>query len=222
MPLKLRERFDVGLRERKKQQTRLAILDSADTLFRQRGYEQTRVTDIIEPVQISKKTFFNYFPSKEAVLIELARCWFERYTTEAGEIVIADAGDDPLQKLLTNLNARIEIVIRERDFIAMLVKHTSLFQIHPNLDSLPFDIVSQNFEEILENIRQIQSIGVFRNDIAAEELNQIFMSVRNVIIIQWLLDDKATPEQLLPKINNAIKILLKGFSAEKLPAQPGS
>lgn len=205
----------MGLRERKKQQTRQAILDAADKLFRQHGYERTRITDIIEPVDISKKTFFNYFPSKDAVLVELAQHWFIRFTTEAGEIVIADSGDDPLQKLLTNLDARLDIVIKERDFITMLVKYTDLFKIHPDQDLLPFNIVSQNFEEILENIREIQARGDFRDDIPAEELNQIFMSVRNTIIIHWLLDSNSKPEQLKPQIQNALKVLLKGFSAHE-------
>lgn len=204
----------MGLREIKKQQTRQAILDTADQLFQQRGYEQSRINDIIEPVQISKKTFFNYFPSKEAVLIELAKHWFERHTTEAGDSVIANSDSDPLQKLLSKLDARIEVIIRERDFITLLVKHTQLFQAHSNNDSLTLRIASQNFTETLKNIREIQACGVFRQDISAEELNQIMMSMRNNIIAQWLLNKHSKPEQLQSKINNAVNILLKGFSAD--------
>ena len=76
----------MNLREQKKHNTRNAILASADRLFRKHGYSATRINDIIEPAKISKKTFFNYFPSKNAVLAELARRWFQRYTTETGSI----------------------------------------------------------------------------------------------------------------------------------------
>jgi AcrR family transcriptional regulator len=68
----------LGLREEKKEQTRRQILDTADELFRSKGYGEARVADICQQVRISEKTFFNYFRSKEAVLTELAVEWFHR------------------------------------------------------------------------------------------------------------------------------------------------
>jgi AcrR family transcriptional regulator len=62
----------MGLREEKKAAQRRAILDAAAALFRRRGYEQTRVQDIIERLRISEATFFNYFPAKDALLREFA------------------------------------------------------------------------------------------------------------------------------------------------------
>ncbi|HKN00742.1 MAG TPA: TetR/AcrR family transcriptional regulator [Candidatus Binataceae bacterium] len=62
----------MGLRQEKKAEQRRAILDAAITLFRKRGYEQTRVQDIIGRLRISEATFFNYFPAKEALLHQIA------------------------------------------------------------------------------------------------------------------------------------------------------
>jgi AcrR family transcriptional regulator len=62
----------MGLREEKKTAQRRAILGAAIALFRRRGYEQTRVQDIIERLRISEATFFNYFPAKDALLREFA------------------------------------------------------------------------------------------------------------------------------------------------------
>ncbi|MEV0245770.1 TetR/AcrR family transcriptional regulator [Nocardia sp. NPDC050712] len=55
------------LRERKKQRTRQALIDTAGELFAERGVDSTTLDDLCAAVEISKRTFFRNFPSKEAV-----------------------------------------------------------------------------------------------------------------------------------------------------------
>jgi len=66
-------------RERKKRQTRQALLDAAMTLFAERGIYGTRVEDITERVDLGKGAFYNYFPSKDAVIAELVARGVERF-----------------------------------------------------------------------------------------------------------------------------------------------
>jgi AcrR family transcriptional regulator len=66
----------LGLRERKKARLRQQIIDTSIRLFRKRGYEDTRVEDIVQLLEISQPTFFRYFPSKDAVLREVGRRGF--------------------------------------------------------------------------------------------------------------------------------------------------
>ncbi|GAC1646434.1 MAG: TetR family transcriptional regulator [Candidatus Dormibacteraceae bacterium] len=58
-----------GLRERKKQKTREAIQREAMRLIAKQGYDQTTIEQIAAAVEISPSTFFNYFPSKEDVVL---------------------------------------------------------------------------------------------------------------------------------------------------------
>lgn len=58
----------VGLRERKKQQTRDTIARVALRLFAQRGYDETTLADIAEAANVSPRTIFSYYEGKEDIL----------------------------------------------------------------------------------------------------------------------------------------------------------
>jgi AcrR family transcriptional regulator len=63
----------VGLRARKKQRTRDALLSVALELFTTKGYEHTTVDEITDAVEVSQRTFFRYFAGKEEVVFTVAR-----------------------------------------------------------------------------------------------------------------------------------------------------
>ncbi|SRR6266446_5853966 len=58
----------LSLRERKKQQTRKLIVETALELFSERGYQATTVADIAASADVSERTVFAYFPTKEDIL----------------------------------------------------------------------------------------------------------------------------------------------------------
>ncbi|TMK64386.1 MAG: helix-turn-helix transcriptional regulator, partial [Actinobacteria bacterium] len=53
-----------GLRERKKQETWRSIAETARRLFKERSFDAVTVDDIAREAHVSRKTVFNYFPTK--------------------------------------------------------------------------------------------------------------------------------------------------------------
>jgi len=95
-----------GLRERKKQKTREEIVRVALALFRKRGFDGTTVADIADAAEISPRTFFAYFESKDAVVFH-----------DSSEIMANLAERlDQREKGETTLDAL-------RDWIARLIEH---------------------------------------------------------------------------------------------------
>jgi AcrR family transcriptional regulator len=59
-----------GLRERKKRLTRQLLSDTATMLFLERGFDGFKITEVAEACGVSEKTVYNYFPTKESLILD--------------------------------------------------------------------------------------------------------------------------------------------------------
>ncbi|PDT14663.1 TetR family transcriptional regulator [Rhizobium sp. J15] len=83
-----------GRRERKRRQTRERIEQAAMTLFLERGFEATTIEDITEAADVSKRSFFDYFPSKEEVVF----AWQDSFADRLMAAVAARPAEEPSVK----------------------------------------------------------------------------------------------------------------------------
>ncbi|MFI6810982.1 TetR family transcriptional regulator [Nonomuraea sp. NPDC050328] len=94
----------MGLRERKKEKTRLALLDAALDLFLEQGYEATTIEQIAGVVEVSSRTFFRYFASKEHLAL-----WFHDHSEEVmqAELSARPLDEPPFTSLVHALRATL-------------------------------------------------------------------------------------------------------------------
>ncbi len=114
-----------GLRERKRRLTRQLISDVAAAMFATRGFDDVKVSEVADRVGVSEKTIYNYFPSKEALVLDNADESLERLTRtlrerRAGESLTeavlraleadADAFDDAPEELIEFIPRFIQMI----------------------------------------------------------------------------------------------------------------
>jgi AcrR family transcriptional regulator len=80
-----------GLRERKKALMRQRLSDTATQMFLARGFDEVRVTEVAAACEVSEKTVYNYFPTKESLVLDR---WDS--TAEALRAGLADTGLHPV------------------------------------------------------------------------------------------------------------------------------
>ncbi|WP_019855550.1 TetR/AcrR family transcriptional regulator [Actinopolyspora mortivallis] len=117
-----------GLRERKKRATRQALQRSAVTLFREHGPNAVTVEDICAHAEVSPRTFFNYFTSKEEVLVPWAP---ETITNTSGRVVSRPTEEDPLSSAQAVLGEALDTAMSGevwRDQALVLRDHPELFE----------------------------------------------------------------------------------------------
>jgi AcrR family transcriptional regulator len=85
-----------SLRERKKAKTRKALADTATELFAEQGFDHTTVEEIAEACDVSPRTFFRYFSSKEDVLFAVGD---QRLRELLDAIASRPSGEPPLRSM---------------------------------------------------------------------------------------------------------------------------
>ena len=195
----------MGLREEKKQATRVAIVDTALALFRDQGFQATRIQDIADRLRISEATFFNYFPTKESVLEAVADGVID------GSIAILDreATDRarPVSERLADLASEFaDQLDGDPDFVVLLAGNTRYF----------LGIRTARFERALSLLADLfaegQSRGEIRDDIAAAHLAELFLSATFGAIQNWVQAGGQEPP-LRERLRLGAAVLIDGCAA---------
>ena len=87
-----------GRRERQKLEREQKILAAARRLFDRRGYIKTSMEDVARRAGLAVGTLYNYFSSKDQLLVALSRSDTERLLS-IGERILADPPDDPVEAI---------------------------------------------------------------------------------------------------------------------------
>ena len=191
-------------RERKKKATRDAIFSTAQKLFSKQGFENTSVADITEQVDIAQSTFFNYFPRKEDILVELFKRKLPYLKKKCQEIL---ESDKPIKIKIHNIFATTARIAGQNESIsrAMLIKNFSSFS-NKQYDTVFFE----GFRSVLSLVlKKGQEDGHIRKDVPAIKLANILEGVFTLFVIDCLI--KKTCSISSKELFNRLNVCLEGM-----------
>lgn len=137
---------ELGLRQRKKAQTREAIYGAARRLFSERGFDRVTVAEVAREANVSEVTVFNYFPSKED-LFYAGMHFFEEELLDA--VRRRKPGESALKAFRRKLLESVE-GLRSKERFAAIRNATEAYSASPSLASREREIVERYSRQLGE------------------------------------------------------------------------
>jgi len=198
-----KKREATGLRERKKARLRQQIIDTSIRLFRKRGYENTRVDDIVQLLEISQPTFFRYFPSKDAVLREVGRrgfaCIKEHLETELSN------GASTAERLRRMYHTMASEVESDRPLWRAVVLSGAMDPVRSPEMRRPEEIAVSLLRDILV---EGQRRGEITRSLPVAHLAEFMEALYTTVVRRWATN-LTGPHDLGERVHSAVEFFLR-------------
>jgi len=153
----------------KGERTRLQLLEVAAAEFAERGFQHTRISDIVARAGVTQPVFYQYFISKQAAYDELVGMFAQRLRQAISQARLPDGLKE--SELADRIRQGVE------GLLAILQEDPNLtrigfFQVEA-AEALKDELVSM----IADNVRAEQRAGLFRQEISADWFAQSLMGI---------------------------------------------
>jgi TetR/AcrR family fatty acid metabolism transcriptional regulator len=164
---------------------RAVILDAALKTFVKRGYPETRVSEIAAEAKVAEGTLYNYFQSKEDLLLAL-------FDEKWGGIIDnirkkISRLDDPNKKLKVMFSLVVRMFRKDRHLAEIFlidVKQSSIF-----LKNYPVNRVVEFIDLIEEILEEGKRRGIYRKDLDTHVAKMIIFGAAQGILLSWVLSE---------------------------------
>ncbi len=202
-----KEMLAEGRIDRKKKETRQKIVNVAMDLFQNQGFNNTTMEQIADGTDIARKTLYNYFPVKEAIVDEYVRGISKELAREAFETI--DNLPDTKSRLLAALNHAYGWVEDNPEITGICINY--------RMRNMFKDSESQKVEtgtqSILTKIISLgQQTGEIRPDISVKMLVAHIDVLRGTMTLEWLND--LSRFELHEEIAKLVDLFLYGAAAK--------
>lgn len=198
-----------GLRERKKARTREALQEAAMERFSRQGFDGTTVEEIAEACEVSPRTFFRYFPTKEDVLFADAEARRERLLAVIAERPVDEPAFGVLRAAMRTLAADY------RDDRDALVTRSKIMAASPHLQVYKAE-QQHGWEAGVVDVLERRALAQ-RATVAHDELQlvtAVTTAALRVALDAWVADPTAPDLGVL--LDGAFARLAAGFEPDRV------
>jgi len=183
------------------EEKRLAIAHAAAELIFQNGFNETSVSQIAKKIGIGKSTIYDYFSSKDEIILMLLDEPLAEVRTRAA--AIAEDQDSVVIRISKILEMHLDVLMRDKAFIFKL---SFEFQRLPLSVQARHEIKRQEYQDLLiQLIEEGIKEGVFRS-VDPDMVMKILLSILSSVILTSR--PTGTPQEML---TSAIDLILKGI-----------
>jgi AcrR family transcriptional regulator len=199
-------------RQRRSAEIRERLFSAALELFAQKGFAETTVEDITEAADVGKGTFFNYFPSKDHILLAFGEMQLAKLESA---ITAARQTNEPMPEFLRSLGVRMtQEPTRNPSIIrALLQAYLSTTPVRQGM----IDLQKRMHALHTQMIQLGQERGEIRSDLPAAEIAHVFRQTIFGTLLVWSLYGDAT---LHSRIVAAFNLLWSGLAPREATAAP--
>ncbi|MFI1384842.1 TetR family transcriptional regulator [Embleya sp. NPDC020886] len=189
-----------GLRERKKLKTRQSIRHQAYRLFAEHGYDATTVDEIAAAADVSRSTFFRYFPTKEDVVLT------DEYDSVFGDALAARPADEPIVAAIRHAMTESLAHIFTADRDELLYRNRMIFTI-PALRARAMDELLRTQDGITALLAE--RTGRDPGDLELRCASAAIIGVSTAVMRYWV--DHEGIEDLVELYDRQLRILTDGL-----------
>jgi AcrR family transcriptional regulator len=200
-----------GRRQRHSAEIRERLFRAALKLFAERGFSETAVEDITEAADVGKGTFFNYFPSKDHILLAFAEMQLAKLEQAVKQ---AREANEPMPQFLRSLGVRMTQEPTRNPAIirALLQAYLSTTPVRQAMVDLQRRVHALH----TQMIQLGQERGEIRSDLPAAEIAHVFRQTIFGTLLIWSLYGDAT---LHARIEAAFNLLWSGLAPREATAR---
>ena len=164
---------------------RTLILDAAMKTFVKRGYSDTRVSEIAAEAKVAEGTLYNYFPSKEEILLAL---FDEKWDGIIDKIKKKISRlNDPNDKLKAIFSMVVTMFKKDRHLAEIFlidIKQSSIF-----LNNYTINRVVEFIDLIEEILEEGKKKGIYRKNLDSRVAKMVIFGAAQGILLSWVLNE---------------------------------
>ncbi len=182
--------------------TRENLIETAESLLQQKGYEKMSVSDITRASGVAKGTFYNYFNKKEDIIFELNK----RHLTDLSDKITYLSQEDPVESIRNYLSEFLQTVVDST--VNMARQWVRFVAASSNQEKWQYDneLLKRLIQELIDN-------GKLKSNTPLDELSLLLTTEIYGVIFSWCI----SPENVEPVVtinkfcDMQLKLLLKPY-----------